>query len=102
MRRIVEFAKPAYAWAGVSRPVSTAAAAANTEAVRIGNAPTMTEKIAARNSANSRHAGTVSPSGGGTSQMTTASATVARRAVVIDGEGRVGLTSLPPWNGSAL
>ena len=47
MSRIVEFAKPAYAWAGVRRPVSTAAAAANTEAVRIGNAPTMTEKIAA-------------------------------------------------------
>ena len=81
MSRIVELANPAYAWAGVSVPVSTAAAAANTDAVRIGNAPTITETMAATKIANTRHAGTVSPSGGDVNQITRASATTATRAI---------------------
>ena len=46
-------------------PSSTAAATANTDAVRIGNALTMTDAIAAAKTMNSRHAASVRPSGGG-------------------------------------
>src|SRR5262245_42328395 len=65
----VPWAKPAYALAGVSRPVSTVTATAMTEAVRIGKAPTTTEMMAAAKMAKSRHAGTVNPSGGGTNHI---------------------------------
>ena len=64
MRRMVPFPKPEYASSGLSSPLSTAAATARTDAVRIGRALTTTEKIAPAKSANRRHAGTLSPSGG--------------------------------------
>ena len=44
----LELAKPAKALAGSTVPVSTTAATASSEAVRSGNALTMTEKIARR------------------------------------------------------
>ena len=73
-------AKPAYASTGASVPESTAAASARIDAVRMGNALTTTAKIAATNSAKRCHAWTARPSGTGETQMTTASASVARRA----------------------
>jgi hypothetical protein len=48
-------ANPAYASSGRSTPLSTAAGIENTDAVRIGSAPTTTEKIAPAKIANSRH-----------------------------------------------
>ena len=56
MRRMVPFANPAYAFAGDSSPVSTAAATAMTDAVKMGNALATTKTMAPANSAKSRHA----------------------------------------------
>ena len=69
IRRIVPFANPAYAFAGVRTPESTAMPTARTEAVRIGNAPTMTEAIVAAKIAKRCHAGGVRPSGTGQNQI---------------------------------
>src|SRR5262249_9062083 len=77
--KIVPLAKPAYAFAGDSRPVSTDAATASTDAVRIGKALTTTEAMAAANTMNRRHAGSARPSGAGTNHMATAIATTAIR-----------------------
>ena len=65
----LEFAKPAKALAGSTVPVSTTAPTASSEAVRSGNAFTMTEKIAAANTANRCQASLVSPAGTGANQM---------------------------------
>src|SRR5262245_7926525 len=81
MRRIVPFAKPAYAFAGERTPVRTAVATEITEAARIGTALTTTETIAAAKIVKSRQAGTVSPSGGGANHMTAAMTTMAVRAI---------------------
>ena len=80
MSRIVPFANPAYALAGVRTPDSTAMPTARTEAVRIGNAPTMTETIVAAKIANSCQAGGVSPSGTGQNQIAAPRANTPRRA----------------------
>ena len=56
MRRIVPLANPAYAFAGESSPVRTAAATAMTEAVRIGRAFVTTKTMAPAKIAKSRHA----------------------------------------------
>ena len=69
MSRIVPFANPAYALAGVRTPESTAMPTASTEAVRIGNAPTITETIVAAKIAKRCQAGGVSPSGTGQNQI---------------------------------
>ena len=63
-------------------PVSTAAATASTDAVRIGNAPMTTETIVAAKIANRCHAWAVSPSGGGMNQMASATATIAAGATM--------------------
>ena len=65
-------------------PVSTAAATANTDAVRIGNAPITTDKIVAAKIANRCHACAVNPPGGGMNQIAsaTASESLARCASV--------------------
>src|SRR6185436_7453928 len=78
--RIVPLPKPAYASAGVSKPVSTDAATANTDVVRIGKAFVTTEKIAAAKMANSRQASRLNPSGGGVHHTTAARPQVAMRA----------------------
>src|SRR5262245_60336009 len=96
MRRIVPLAKPAYAFAGDSRPVSTLAATARTDAVRMEKALTTTETMAAAKIANRRHAGTVSPSGGGTNHMTTTMATIAARRIVRRPAAPVAVTAVRP------
>jgi hypothetical protein len=53
--------KPGIRLGGVRRPVRTAPAAANTDAVRIGNAPTTTDAIVAKKIPNNRHASRVNP-----------------------------------------
>src|SRR5678816_1281873 len=63
-------------------PVNTAMARPRTLAVRIGNAPIMTERIVAPKIAKRRHACTVSVPGGGTNQMMSATARVTRRATL--------------------
>ena len=68
-RSTLEFAKPAKALAGSTVPVSTTAPTASSEAVRSGNAFTMTEKIAAAKTAKRCQASPVSPAGIGANQM---------------------------------
>ena len=68
-RSTLEFAKPAKALAGSTVPVSTTAPTASSEAVRSGNAFTMTEKIAAAKTAKRCQASLVSPAGIGANQM---------------------------------
>src|SRR4051812_42273211 len=80
---MVPFAKPAYAFAGESRPVSTAADTANTDAVRIGNALMTTDAIAAAKTTKSLHASGVNPSGGETNQADAATATSAARSHLV-------------------
>src|SRR5262245_51050875 len=83
IRRIVAFANPAYAFAGVRRPVSTVAATASTEAVRIGKALTTTDRMAAAKMANTRQASRVKPSGGPANHRITASRTIDARTTFV-------------------
>src|SRR5687767_11851110 len=72
MSTIVGFENPAYASAGASVRVSTAAAIANTEAVRIGKAPITTDRMVAAKMANRCHACALRSPGGGMNQRRTA------------------------------
>jgi hypothetical protein len=90
IRTIVGLAKPAYASTAVNVPVSTAAAMARTDAVKIGNAPITTERIVAKKIANRCQACAVSPPGGGMNQIANATASATTRAMRvrrIDGTG---------------
>src|SRR3954452_22167928 len=82
---MVPFAKPAYAFAGESRPVSTAADTANADAVRIGNALTTTDAIAAAQMTESPHDAGVRPARGGMNQAATAQETSASRSRLVRG-----------------
>lgn len=66
---MVASAGPANAFTGSTVPVSTTTPTASSEAVRSGNAFTMTEKIAAAKTAKRRQASAVSPAGIGANQM---------------------------------
>src|SRR5215207_11408293 len=81
MSTIVGLANPAYASLAVSVPVSTAAATARTDAVRIGNAPITTDRIVAAKIANRCHAWGLNVPGGGTNQIPSATASTIRRAI---------------------
>src|SRR5678816_1453414 len=82
--RIVPFANPEYAFSAGKRLVSTAAATATTDAVRIGNALKTTEAIAAAKSAKRRHAATDKPAGGGANHIPAAATTIAVRTTIRD------------------
>src|SRR5215471_13941101 len=73
-RSTLEFAKPAKALAESTVPVNTTAPTARSEAVRSGNAFTMTEKIAAAKTAKRCQASRVSPAGIGANQTPSARA----------------------------
>src|SRR4029079_6795760 len=82
MRTIVGLANAVYATRVGRTPVRMAAARPRMLAVRIGNAPITTARIVAAKIANRRQAWSLKPSGGGTSQMATATARVTHRAIL--------------------
>ena len=87
-RSTLPLAKPAKALAGVTVPVSTAAATASIAAVSKGNAARITETMAATKMAKRCHASRVRPAGTGVSQMPSASAKVTPR---LHEQARIGL-----------
>src|SRR6478672_12255319 len=100
MRTIVGFANAVYATLGGRTPVNTAVARARMLAVRIGNAPIMTERMVAPKIANRRQACSVSVPGGGTNHMMSATPRVTSRATLARVRNVV-RPDLPPGVGSA-
>src|SRR6187455_2397513 len=101
IRRIVPLANPEYALAGGSVPVSTAAATAMTEAVRMGITSATTATIVAAKMAKRCHAGVVRPSGTGENQIARASATIAARPITTRRLDGTVVTATPSRDGIA-
>src|SRR6185436_8106928 len=94
IKTIVGLENPSYAVSGLSVPDRTAAATASSDAVRIGSAPIMTDRIVAAKIANRCHACAVRVPGGGVNQIPRATASVT--TLVIRWRRRLGVVTGRP------